>query len=83
MCLFVKLSTFFSLPVIEGLVSEGVSGAPEPRVGVAVLVLVVDGGGCVAPLLLLLRESLPLAVDVLDGRDGHLGPRGAAGGVVE
>ena len=69
-----KIFFHFCLPVIEGLISEGVAGAPEPRVGVAVLVVVVDRGG-VPPLM---AEPLPLAVDVLDG--DHLG-RGA--GVVE
>ena len=53
------------------MISECIAGASEPRVGVAVLV-VVDGG--VAPLM----QPLPLAVDVLDGDD-----LGSGAGVVE
>ena len=46
------------IPVVEGLVPEGISGASEPRVGVAVVVL-VDGGDVAT-------QSFSLAVHVLD-----------------
>ena len=46
------------VPVVEGLVAEGVSGASEPRVCVAVVVLVAGGD--------VTTQSFPLTVHVLD-----------------